>query len=190
MIRHWTLAACAAALATVAPAHADDNATGKGGVSDSLFAAAAADGGLAETQMAEMGVKKAHSPELKKFSEHMLESHRTVNAQLKELAGKKGIALPTAVSVGHQFCAQSLASVSGEEFDHAYIHAQFVAHMAAVGAFKSEAEHGQDAEVKAWAAKTLPALEEHLGELRAMVMQHEGHRKNSHEKEHHSKDSK
>lgn len=186
MIRHWTLAAFAAAALAVAPATADDKTADKMGVSDSLFAAAAAEGGMAETQMAEMGAKKAHSPELKKFSEHMLESHRTVNSQLKEMASKKGITLPTTVGVGHQFCAQSLASLSGEEFDHAYTQAQFVAHMAAIAAFKAEADRGHDPDVKAWAAKTLPSLEEHLRELRPMAMHHESH----HEREHHSKDSK
>ena len=36
--------------------------------------ATAADGGMAELMMAEMGAKKATNPELKKFSEHMIES--------------------------------------------------------------------------------------------------------------------
>lgn len=186
MIRNWTLAAFAAAALTVAPATADDKSAGKMGVSDSLFAAVAADGGMAEMQMAEMGVKKAHNPELKKFSEHMLESHRTVSSQLKEMAAKKGITLPATVSVGHQFCAQSLATLSGEEFDHAYTQAQYIAHMSAISAFKAEADRGQDADVKAWAAKTLPSLEEHLRELRPMAMHHESH----HEKEHSAKTSK
>ena len=167
-----------AAFATAALASSSVFAQGtseKGPVSDALFAAAAADGGMAEVMMAEMGVKKATNPELKKFSEHMVEAHTKVNSQLKAMAAQKGIALPTTVGVGHQFSAQSLAGLSGEDFDHAYSHAQMIGHMSTIAAFKAEAERGQDPEVKAWAAKTLPALEEHAKELRPIAMHHEAH---------------
>ena len=42
---------------------------------------------------------------------------------------RKGMALPRAISAGHQFCAQSLAGLSGEEFDRCYAKAQLVLHM-------------------------------------------------------------
>ena len=183
MLRNWTLAAFATVALAGSPALAQHGTAEKMGVSDSLFAAAAADGGMAEMMMAEMGAKKATNPELKKFSEHMVESHSKVASQLKELASKKGFTLPTTTSVGHQFCAQSLAGLSGEEFDHAYSHAQLTAHMAAVATFKAEAERGQDPDVKAWAEKTLPAIEEHVKELRPIAMHHESR----HEHEHKSK---
>ena len=182
MIRRISLAAAFAA-AALASSSASAQTSEKMGVNDALFAAAAADGGMAEVTMAEMGVKKATNPELKKFSEHMVEAHTKVGNQLKELAAKKGISLPKEVSVGHQFCAQSLAGLSGEEFDHAYSHAQMIGHMATIAAFKAEAERGQDPEVKAWAEKTLPALEEHAKELRPIAMHHEAH----HEKHHSEK---
>jgi putative membrane protein len=35
-------------------------------------------------------------------------------------------------------------------------------HVKDIAAFKMEAKSGKDAEIKAWAAKTLPTLEEHL----------------------------
>ena len=182
MIRNFTLAAAFAATA-LASSGAYAQTSEKMGVNDALFAAAAADGGMAEMMMAEMGAKKATNPELKKFSEHMVEAHAKVGNQLKELAAKKGFSLPKAVSVGHEFCAQSLAGLSGEEFDHAYAHAQMTNHMAAIAAFKAEAEWGQDPEVKAWAAKTLPGLEEHARELRPIAMHHESrHEKNHSEK--------
>ena len=172
MLRTWKFAAFATA-ALASSSVLAQSPSQKMGVSDALFAATAADGGMAEVIIAEIGAKKATNPELKKFSEHMIEAHTKVNGQLKAMAAQKGIALPTIVSVGHQFCAQNLAGLSGEEFDHAYAHAQMINHMSAIAAFKAEAERGQDPEVKAWAAKTLPAIEEHAKELKPIAMRHE-----------------
>ena len=180
MIRRLSFAALATAALSASGAFAQEKTSEKMGVNDALFAAAAADGGMSEVMLAEMGAKKAVNPELKKFSEHMVESHAKVNGQLKELAAKKGLTLPKEVGVGHQFCAQSLAGLSGEAFDHAYAQAQMVNHMAAIAAFKAEAERGQDPEVKAWAAKTLPAIEEHARELRPIFMHHESHHERTH----------
>ncbi len=186
MIRTITFAAFATAALASSSVFAQGTSQ-KMGVSDALFAAAAADGGMFEVMVAEIGAKKATNPELKKFSEHMIESHAKVNGQLKELAAKKGIALPTTISVSHEFCVQSLAGLSGEEFDHAYAYAQLVGHMAAVGAFKAEAERGRDPEIKAWAAKTLPAIEEHGKELRPMMMHHEKMKSEKGKMDHQSK---
>ncbi len=172
MLRSMTFAAFVTAALTSSPAFAQATSE-KMGVSDALFAAVAADGGMFEVMIAELGAEKATNPELKKFSKHMVEAHTKVNGQLKEIAAKKGIALPKTVSIGHQFCVDNLASLSGEEFDEAYAYAQMVGHMNAVGAFKAESKRGQDPGIKAWAAKTLPAIEEHGKELRSTSMHHE-----------------
>ena len=152
MIRNLTFAALAAAL--IAPharaqapaqsasgrADAATSTAGQSAVSDSLFAVAAADGGLAEVTLAELGIQKATDPELKKFSRRMVEEHTKLNSELAALATRKGVALPRTVSPGHQFCAQSLAGLSGEDFDRCYAKAQLVVHMDSVAKFEAEAE--------------------------------------------------
>ncbi len=174
MIRNLSLAALAAALiAPNAGAQVNSRTAGKAGVSDSLFALAAADGGLAEVMISELGVQKATDPELKKFSQHMVESHTKMNAELMALATQKGVTLPRTVSPGHQFCAQSLASLSGEEFDRCYAKAQAVLHMDTVSKFEAEAERGQDPDVKALAAKSLPHIKEHLKMIKPIAMRYE-----------------
>ena len=176
MFRNWTFAAFATVALASSPALAQGTSEKKS-VDDALFAATVAEGGMAELMMAEMGNKKATHPELKKFSEHMVESHSKLNAQLKDLATKQGIALPTTLNAGHQFCYQSLSGLTGEDFDHAYAEAQMIGHLATIAAFKAESEQGQNSEMKAWASKTLPHLEEHLKELKPIVMHHEKHGK-------------
>ena len=78
-----------------------------------------------------------------------------------------------------QFCAQSLAGLSGEEFDRCYAKAQLVAHMDSLGIFEAEAERGQDPQVKALAAKAVQHIREHLRMIRPIAMKYE---KEKHEK--------
>jgi predicted outer membrane protein len=51
---------------------------------------------------------------------------------------------------------------SGKEFDQAYDQMQRQAHEDAVALFKSYSQGGDNADLKAWATKTLPHLKEHL----------------------------
>jgi len=132
------------------------------GVNDALFAAAAADSGLSELTLSQLGVQQATDPELKRFSERMIEDHTRLNNELRTLTAQKGIRIPEMVDVRSQFCAQSLAGLSGEKFDQCYAKAQFVAHMEAVAAFEAEAERGIDPDMKAMAARALPTLKSHL----------------------------
>src|SRR4051812_36483245 len=110
MIRILTLAAVAAVL--VAPNARAQQSAAKAAVNDALFAAAAADGGLAEVSLSELGVQKATDPELKRFSQQMIEEHTRMNRELTALAAQKQIALPRALDVRAQFCAQNLAGLS------------------------------------------------------------------------------
>jgi putative membrane protein len=160
MIRTLTLAALAAVLAApMARAQAPSTAS-RAAVNDSLFAEAAAIGGMAEITLSELGAQRATDPELKKFSQQMIDAHSRMNRELITLASQKRI-------------PQSLAGLSGEEFDHCYAKAQLVAHMDSVAAFEAEAERGIDPNMKALAAKALPHIKEHLKTIKPIAMKYE-----------------
>ena len=186
MIRTLTCVAFAAAL-SAAPAFAQVTPTGTGttpaagtapaaaagqklGVSDALFAMAAADGGMTEVVISEIGARKATNPQLKQFSQQMITEHTRINNELKALAARKGIALPTAITPGHQFCGQNLEGLSGDEFDTTYAVTQHVLHMDTIAMFEAEAERGQDPDMKALAAKALPHIVGHTRELKPIAM--------------------
>jgi len=156
-----------------APAGGAAQAGAKAAVDDRLFAAAATVSGLAEVTISRIGVERATDPDLKKFSQRMIDDHTRANRELAELASRKGIAMPATLDPKSQFCGQSLAGLSGKEFDNCYAKAQLVAHMEAVSAFEAEAERGQDPDVKAWAAKTLPHIREHLAMIKPHAMRAE-----------------
>jgi len=143
---------------------------GQAAVNDSLFAAAAAAGGLTEVEISQIGVQRATDPELKQFSQRMIDEHTRMNQELMTLAAQKQVALPRTLDPRAQFCAQSLAGLSGEEFDRCYAKAQLVAHLDSVETFEAEAQRGMDADMRALASKSLPHIKEHLNMIKPIAM--------------------
>lgn len=99
----------------------------------------------------------------KAFAQQMITDHEKTTAELKALlAGGKVRGNPvTALTDDDKEEADKLAKLDGAEFNEEYIDDQVEAHEDAVDLFKRYGEEGENADLKAWAAKTLPALEHH-----------------------------
>ena len=59
------------------------------------FMMRAAEGGMAEVEAGKMAAAKAQNPEVKQFGQQMVAEHTRANNELKTLAGKKNVTLPT-----------------------------------------------------------------------------------------------
>ena len=130
--------------------------------SDSHFVMDAAKGGLAEVEMGKLAAEKASSPDVKQFGQRMVDDHSKANDELKAVASQKGITLPTELAAADKATLDRLSKLSGEAFDRAYMSDMVKDHKKDVAEFKKEASAGKDADVKAFAGKTLPTLEDHL----------------------------
>ena len=80
--------------------------------------------------------------------------------------------MPTALDHKHQEEADRLAKLQGAAFDRAYLQHMVKDHEDDVQLFSTQAKQGQDPELKAFAAKTLPTLEEHLSIVRNLAEKH------------------
>lgn len=129
---------------------------------DTDFMTKAAQGGMAEVELGKLAATKAQSPEVKQFAQKMVTDHTKANDELKALAGEKNFSMPVRLDTKHQSVMDKLNSLSGAEFDKAYVDAMVADHEETVALFRSEAEGGKDADVKGWAGKTLPNLQMHL----------------------------
>jgi len=99
---------------------------------------------------------------VKKFGQRMVDDHSKANDELKTLAQQKNIPLPSGLDSKAKALQARLEKLSGAQFDRAYMQAMLADHRMDVSAFKKESTSGQDPDVKSWASKTLPTLEEHL----------------------------
>ncbi len=143
------------------------NATGRMPAPEA-FMTEAAQGGLAEVELSTVAKTKAQNAEVKKFAQQMIEDHSNANAELKQLAGKKNVTLPTEPDATHKGIKDKLSSLSGADFDTEYVNTMVADHEKSVALFKSQAETGTDAETKAFAAKTLPKLQMHLNMIKGI----------------------
>jgi putative membrane protein len=131
-------------------------------VGDQHFVTEAAQGGLAEVELGKLAADKATNADIKKFAQRMVDDHGKANDELKTLAQNKNITLPSTIDAKHKATIDRLSKLSGEQFDRAYAQDMLKDHQKDVAAFRMESKSGKDADVKSWAAKTLPTLEEHL----------------------------
>jgi putative membrane protein len=129
---------------------------------DSAFMRTAATGGVAEVELGKLGVANATSSDVKQFAQRMVDDHSKANDELKALAAQKNVTLPAEVDAKHKAAYDKLAKAKGAGFDAAFMSHMVSDHQADVSLFERESKSGKDAETKAWAAKTLPTLQEHL----------------------------
>jgi len=130
--------------------------------SDRQFLMQAASSGMAEVQLGQLATQRAASAEVKQFGQRMVNDHSKANKELMALAQAKNIAVTKELDQKHQAIADKLSTLQGAAFDHAYMAGQVADHEQAVTLFTTAAEDSHDTEVKAFAAKTLPTLQEHL----------------------------
>ncbi|MDQ3173318.1 MAG: DUF4142 domain-containing protein [Acidobacteriota bacterium] len=133
---------------------------------DLAFMNDAAPGGVAEVEMGRMAAKQAQSSEVKQFGERMVVDHTKAGEELKQLASIKKVTLPAMVNPKHKEAMEKLSKLKGADFDHEYVTAMVADHEKDVAAFENAVKAGVDADVKAFAAKTLPTLKAHLQMIR------------------------
>ena len=123
---------------------------------DKDFLVSAASSGGWEVATGKVAEGKAQGDAARNLAARMVAEHTKTNAEVVDLAKKKGLAIST-----ENIKAQKGLS-EGAKFDKQYLTLMEQDHQQTIRAFEKEAASGNDAEVKAWAAKTLPTLKQHL----------------------------
>ncbi|MBC3785782.1 DUF4142 domain-containing protein [Spirosoma utsteinense] len=129
---------------------------------DNDFAVKAANGGMLEMEVARMAREKAQNNDVKEFAAMMLSDHQKANDELKALAGRKNITLPARLGDDEQKHVDELAKLTGSEFDKKYVDLMVDDHEEDIKLFQKAADDVDDADLKAYATKTLPTLQKHL----------------------------
>jgi putative membrane protein len=161
MTRLNRLVLCSAILGLLCmnmPASAKDISMG-----DKRFLKNAAEAGHFEVQGSKLALKKSKDAEILKFAKMMTEDHTQASMKLKDLATKRNVELPTEPSLMQQAKIKYLETRDGVKFDKSYAtHIGVAAHEQAVELFEDAAEDAEDADIKKFAADTLPVLRKHL----------------------------
>jgi putative membrane protein len=116
---------------------------------------------MAELEAVRLAQEKASSSEIKEYARKLEQDHQKANEQLKQIASQKNVDLPADMGQ-HQKMVEKLKSLSGDEFDKAFMKAQVKHHKKDVSTFQKHSERSMDSDVKAFASATLPTLQDHL----------------------------
>jgi len=156
------LSAATVALAASLGAHAAD-ASPKLSHQDKSFLKDAAEGGNAEVEASKVALAQSGSTDVKAFAQQMVDDHGKAGTELKGLADQKGVKVSDTPSTVKKAEIKVLSGRKGSSFDQHYAESIGVkAHEDTVKLFQKEVDKGTDPDVKAWAQKTLPALQHHL----------------------------
>jgi putative membrane protein len=122
-----------------------------------------------EIESNKLALEKGNAAE-KSFASQMVKDHTKTSSELKELVsgGKVKAELPTALDSAHQSKLDKLKSKSGKDFSSDFDSMQQDAHKDAVSLFERYAKGGDNADLKNWAGKTLPALKHHYEMAQAL----------------------
>lgn len=139
---------------------------------DKKFVQAALQGGAAEVQLGKLAVQKAKSEDVKQFGQKMVDDHTKMGDQMKEVAKKEGISIPSGVPAKDKQLETKLKSLSGESFDSAYIKAMLKDHQHDLSEFKKEADSGNDTSIKDAASQGQQVISEHLKMVEEIAKAH------------------
>lgn len=134
---------------------------------DRDFAIKAAHDGAAEVALGRLAAAQAQSQAVKTFGQRMVDDHTRAGEALKTAARQDGIDLP-ADAASKPADTAALADLRGAAFDRAYAKRMVEDHEKAVALFRGAARNDGSSNLKAFAQKTLPTLEEHLRMARAL----------------------
>jgi putative membrane protein len=134
---------------------------GKVSKSDRNFMMDAANDSLAEIELGKVAQQKSQNADVKAFGQRMVDDHTKANQELEPIASKMGVSLPKEPTGKHAKMVKELSNKE-KRFDHEYAEAMVKDHEKAVKLFEKTSKKGDAEEVRQFAAKTLPTLQEHL----------------------------
>jgi len=121
---------------------------------DGGFLTEALTAGRKEVADATRAANHTSNAEVKKATQDLIKDHTAANSELEAMATSRHV-------VVDEHAAPEQAPEAAYS-DRAYVQQQIAAHRKAIELFERESASGQDRDVKAFAAKTLPKLQEHL----------------------------
>ncbi len=143
------------------------------------FVPQAAMANMAEIQLGHLALKKAQSPEVKKFAQMMIDDHVKAQNELADAAYGAGIQWPKQLDDKHQQIQQRLSALSDQQFDREYMKTMVDGHRDVEKMLAARVGNGGAvqtrpssvatsdgsplvARVNEWTAKTLTSVRDHL----------------------------
>ncbi|MES3021913.1 MAG: DUF4142 domain-containing protein [Pseudomonadota bacterium] len=144
-------------------------ATGTMRAADQRLLKEIAQGNIAEIETAKLAQAKSQNEQVKNYAQQMIDDHTRVLTEVQQLAAAKGVTLPTEMDRKHKKLSDRMNAMTGEQFDRAYMsNAGLNDHKKMHQLLSRTETRAADPDLKALAAKTRPAVEQHLHSAQQM----------------------
>jgi putative membrane protein len=115
---------------------------------------------MTEIQLSKLGKEKGTNAQVKKIATQMITDHTQMLSDMKTLAGKKNVQVPTG-STGDTSMLASMRSSAGKDFDNSWSGHMLTMHEAKIKELENALSQTQDADLKASINKALPKIRAH-----------------------------
>jgi putative membrane protein len=138
-------------------------ATPSQNVSNDLpFLREAAGVNLMEIRLGQLAQSKASNAAVKQFGQRMVNDHTRLERDLGSMVSSNGIALNPTLTSDQNDKINSVQSLSGPQFDQAYMSLMIQGHQTDVAQFENQSRNANSPQVRDFAARSLPLLQQHL----------------------------
>ena len=139
---------------------------------DQAFLRNALEDDVAEEEMGQLAAQKSQSDDVKQFGQKIAQIHEQLTNQLKPVAQRLGVSEPRKPSKKDRQEIAKMQTLSGAEFDTAFIQAMMKTQKSDLKDFKNEAHSGQTPAVQQLAKLDEPVLSQHLQVLEKLAQAH------------------
>ena len=151
------------------PMTAQQMGQGQQEMMDKKFVSGALEGGMAEVALGKLALEKSSNADVKQFAQMMIDDHTKLGDAMKPVAEQIGVKVPTELSKKDRSTEVKLSSLSGAQFDKAYIDAMVKDHKKDYSEFQSEAKSAVIPSVKQAAMAGEPVIKSHLDQIQQIA---------------------
>jgi putative membrane protein len=130
------------------------------------FVTQAASGGMYEVQSAKLALNQGAGEPVRSTALELATEHAQQNEQLRQIAVGQGLAVPAEMLPRHRQMLQSLQDANDASFVGRFHDQQIQAHEEAIQLYERAARELENEPLRNFAQQSLPALRDHLGDLR------------------------
>ena len=126
-----------------------------------------------EIEAAELATQRAQSPAVREYASQLISQHHTMLEKNQQVAKQASArpeppALATTLKTTHQETLERLRTLSGPEFDRAYLEYQVKMHEQAIKLVDSASTSAEHPALKQHLTKALPDLRNHLAKAKTI----------------------
>jgi putative membrane protein len=135
---------------------------------DRQFVMDAAAANTMEIQAANIAMQNGVSQRVKDYAAMMIRDHGTAGNELKTYASSRNAMVTDSLPTEMRNHMEEMKKMKGKAFDNHYMKMMTDDHQKTITKFENASNTAADADLKAWATKTLPVLRAHLDSAKAI----------------------